>query len=59
YLPDGGSKFGAAEITPAGLGEQSLLRYRLFIDGEEVWQYTLLTPPDVRGWGKSKDAIWG
>jgi len=36
-----------------------MLHYRLFVDGKEEWSYTILTPPDVHGAGRAKDAIWG
>lgn len=60
YLPDGNSKFGALSISTPPASEQSLLHYRLFIDGKEAWSYTLTAPPDVHGGsGRAKDAIWG
>jgi len=59
YIPDGNSKFGAVEITSPPKADQSLLRYRLFVNGEEAWSYTITTPPDIRGGGRAKDAVWG
>jgi alkaline phosphatase D len=59
YLPDGNSKFGAVSISSPSTSEQSILHYRLFVDGEEAWSYTITTPPTVGGGGRSKDAIWG
>ena len=59
YAPDGNSKFGAVELEEVKGGEQGLLRFRLFVDGEETWDYVLMTPPAVYGGGRSKDAIWG
>ncbi|KAF2087589.1 hypothetical protein K490DRAFT_65420 [Saccharata proteae CBS 121410] len=59
YIPDGTSKFGAVEITNPKHSDQSILTYRLFVDGEETWSYAIMTPPDVRGAGRAKDAIWG
>ncbi len=44
YIPHGNSKFGAVEIENVDHGEQGLLRYRLFVDGVERWQYLLTTP---------------
>ncbi|KAF2096183.1 Metallo-dependent phosphatase [Rhizodiscina lignyota] len=44
YLPDGNSKFGAIEITSPRASDQSMLHYRLFIDGEEAWSYTMSSP---------------
>ena len=58
YLPDGNSKFGAVEISEVRGGEQSLLRFRLFVDGVEAWDYVVTTPPAVVGGGRGKDAVW-
>jgi alkaline phosphatase D len=44
YLPDGNSKFGAVEIQNLPGGGQSVLKYRLFIDGVEAWSHVLTTP---------------
>jgi alkaline phosphatase D len=59
YIPDGNSKFGAISISNPATSDQSILQYRLFVDGKESWSYTLTTPPDVGGGGRAKDAIWG
>lgn len=59
YLPDGNSKFAAVEISNLAGREQSLLKFRLFVDGKEVWDYVLTSPPAVGGGGRGKDAIWG
>lgn len=59
YIPDGNSKFGAVSISNPSTSEQSILHYRLFVDGQEAWSYTLTTPPMVDGGARSKDAIWG
>ncbi|KAF2734330.1 Metallo-dependent phosphatase [Polyplosphaeria fusca] len=59
YLPDGNSKFGAVEITSPQHSEQSLLHYRLFIDGKEAWTHTISTPPSKDGSLRAKDAVWG
>lgn len=59
YIPDGNSKFGAVSISSPATSDQSVLHYKLFVDGVETWSYTLTTPPDVSGGGRSKDAIWG
>jgi alkaline phosphatase D len=45
YIPDGNSKFGAVEIETPEHSENSLLKYRLFIDGKEVWSYSITSPP--------------
>ncbi|CAK4034072.1 Hypothetical predicted protein [Lecanosticta acicola] len=59
YLPDGNSKFGAVSIENPSTSDQSILRYKLFVDGVEAWSYMLTTPPAVGGSGRNKDAIWG
>jgi len=59
YLPDGNSKFGAVEIMNPEASDQSVLKFRLFIDGKESWSYTLTTPPSIAGGGRGKDAVWG
>ena len=59
YLPDGNSKFGAVEVDRGRGGEQGVVRFRLFVDGEEVWSYVVTSPPAVGGGGRGKDAIWG
>ncbi|OQO13857.1 hypothetical protein B0A48_00732 [Cryoendolithus antarcticus] len=59
YIPDGNSKFGAVSISNPTTSDQSILHYRLFVDGVEKWSYTITTPPDVTGSARSKDAIWG
>ena len=59
YLPNGNSKFGAVEIRNMVGGEQSLLTFRLFVDGEEVWEYGVSSPPGGVGRGRAKDAVWG
>lgn len=59
YLPDGNSKFGAVEITNPAASDQSLLKFRLFIDGKETWSYIVTTPPNIAGGARGKDAVWG
>ncbi|KAK3069338.1 hypothetical protein LTR53_012401 [Teratosphaeriaceae sp. CCFEE 6253] len=59
YIPDGNSKFGAISITNPATSDQSILHYRLIVDGVETWSYTITTPPDIGGGGRAKDAIWG
>ena len=59
YVPNGNSKFGAVEIKNMVGGEQSVLTFRLFVDGEEVWQHALSSPPGGFGRGRAKDAVWG
>ncbi|KAI4179621.1 MAG: hypothetical protein L6R41_007737 [Letrouitia leprolyta] len=57
YVPDGNSKFGAVEVL-GGKGDQGVCRFRLFVDGVEVWNYMLTTGPTVVG-GRGSDAVWG
>ena len=59
YIPDGNSKFGAVSISNPETSDQSVLYYRLFVDGLESWSYTLTTPPSTGGGGRAKDAVWG
>ncbi|KAK4622133.1 Alkaline phosphatase D [Fulvia fulva] len=59
YLPDGNSKFGAVSISNPWSSDQSVLHYKMFVDGKETWSYTLTTPPNVRAGGHAKDATWG
>lgn len=59
YIPDGNSKVGAIEMSSPATSDQSLLRYRLFVDGREKWSHTLTSPPVGRlGWGEG-ESIWG
>ncbi|KAL8929561.1 MAG: hypothetical protein Q9208_001230 [Pyrenodesmia sp. 3 TL-2023] len=57
YVPDGNSKFGAVEVM-SGKGDQGVMRFRLFVDGEETWDQVLTTGPTVIG-GRGSDAVWG
>ena len=42
YVPDGNSKFGAVEVDSTNVaGEQAVLKYRLFVDGKEVWDWVV------------------
>ena len=59
YLPDGNSKFGAVEITSPKSSEQSLLNYKLFVDGKEAWSHIISTPPVKDGSKRARDAVWG
>jgi alkaline phosphatase D len=56
YLPDGNSKFGAVEIENTVGSKQSVLRYRLFVDGEESWSYVVTSGGEKGAAGK--EAIW-
>ncbi|KXS94081.1 hypothetical protein AC578_10515 [Pseudocercospora eumusae] len=53
YIPDGNSKFGAVSISNPVTSDQSILNYKLFVDGVETWSYmiTTTTPPDLKGGG--------
>ena len=44
YIPNGNSKFGAVEISTPAHSQNSVLRYRLIIDGNEVWGYSITSP---------------
>ncbi|KAK1778385.1 PhoD-like phosphatase-domain-containing protein [Copromyces sp. CBS 386.78] len=47
YINKGNSKFGAITIENLEGGDHSSLKYRLFVDGEEVWNTVVLSPPVV------------
>jgi alkaline phosphatase D len=49
YIYKGNSKFGAITIENLEGGEQSSLKYRLYVDGEEVWNTVVLSPPPPAG----------
>lgn len=50
YLPDGNHKFGSVSIGRETASGQSLLRYRLFIEGKEAWDYVIVNDgPTVDG----------
>jgi hypothetical protein len=38
--------------------DRGVLKYRLIVDGKEVWSDMLLTPPNAVGSGRGKDAQW-
>jgi len=58
YIPNGNSKLGAITIEDAA-SDQSILKFRLYVDGVEAWSSVLLSPPVGSGKGRSKDALWG
>ena len=58
YVPDGNSKFGAVEVMD-GKGEQGVMRFRLFVDGKEVWDHVLTTGPAVMAGREDREALWG
>jgi len=58
YIPNGNSKVGAITIEDAA-SDQSILKFRLYVDSEEVWSTVLLSPPMPHGSRRSRDALWG
>ena len=59
YIPNGNSKFGAISIESAEASDQSVLKFRLYVEGKEVWENVILSPPKESGKGRGKDAVWG
>ncbi|KAL2152439.1 hypothetical protein VTH82DRAFT_5623 [Thermothelomyces myriococcoides] len=57
YIHKGNSKFGAITIENMEGSDQSSLKYRLFIDGEEVWDTVVLSPPPVKA-DRSTGSFW-
>ncbi|KAF3356530.1 hypothetical protein VDGD_08366 [Verticillium dahliae] len=57
YIHSGNAKFGALTIESHEGGTRSSLTYRLFIDGNEVWDTVVLTPtvPEVE---KTPASFW-
>lgn len=47
YIHKGNSKFGAVTIETFEQGDQSSLKYRLFVDGVEKWNTAILSSPPV------------
>jgi len=58
YIHKGNSKFGAITIENLEGGDQSSLKYRLYIDGEEAWNTVILSPAK-RQYGNSGGSFWG
>ena len=58
YIPRGNSKVGAITISNPS-SDQSMLKFRLFVDGKEEWANVILSPPIVPGAGRAKDSLWG
>ena len=58
YIPAGNSKVGAITIENP-VGDQSIFKFRLYVDGIETWSSVLLSPPLIFGKKYSKDALWG
>jgi len=59
YIPNGNSKFGVVSIENLEAGDQSILRFSLYVDGKESWSSILLSPPTGAGKKRARDAIWG
>ena len=57
YIYKGNSKFGAITIENMEGGTQSSLKYRLYVDGEEVWN-TVLLSPDLPGGEAARGSFW-
>ena len=57
YIPDGNSKFGAVTIDTTN-EEQAVLKYRLFVDGEEAWSWVLTAPARGKQAIKEKAKKW-
>ncbi|KIW18265.1 hypothetical protein PV08_02553 [Exophiala spinifera] len=61
YLPDGNSKVGVVEINNLGGNnelQRSLLRYKLYIDGELAWEYALTSPAEGSRRPKGRAWLW-
>lgn len=58
YIPNGNSKLGAVTIENTA-SDQSIFKFRLYVDGVEAWSSVLLSPPTVAGKRWGKDALWG
>ncbi|RFU33438.1 hypothetical protein B7463_g2877, partial [Scytalidium lignicola] len=59
YIPQGNSKLGAITIENPEAGDQSILKFHLYVDGVEAWSSIILSPPDIPGNQRVKDALWG
>ncbi|TPX10915.1 uncharacterized protein E0L32_008121 [Thyridium curvatum] len=58
YINKGNSKFGAITIETLAEGDQSSLKYRLFVDGVETWNTVVLSPaPTLEGSSVGK-SLW-
>jgi alkaline phosphatase D len=55
YIPNGSSKFGSFTIEK--LGESSLLKFDLYIDGQERWSTVVSAPPAAES-ESSLSALW-
>ncbi|OAA68786.1 alkaline phosphatase family protein [Niveomyces insectorum RCEF 264] len=60
YIHTGNSKFGAVTIRNADESEhgESSLKYRLFVDGEQAWNTTLLAPNAPTRESVKASSIW-
>lgn len=57
-IPDGNSKFGAAEIHSVKESEHGVMMFGFFLGGLEKCDYVVTTPPLVGGLMKNH-AVWG
>ncbi|OHF02867.1 PhoD-like phosphatase [Colletotrichum orchidophilum] len=55
YIHSGNSKFGSLTIENLAEGEQSSLKYNLYIDGEIVWNTIVLSPSPAE---KAPSSFW-
>lgn len=58
YINKGNSKFGAITIENLEEGDQSSLKYRLFVDGQEVWNTVVLSPPPTIETKEAAGSFW-
>ncbi|KAK2064657.1 PhoD-like phosphatase [Colletotrichum caudatum] len=57
YIHSGNSKFGSLTIENLAEGEQSSLKYSLYVDGKVTWNTIILSPPPVNG-EKKTASFW-
>lgn len=57
YINWGNSKFGAVEIENLADGEQSSLKYTVYIDGKDAWSIVLTSP--LSGQSATSSSFWG
>ncbi|KAI3396345.1 hypothetical protein diail_12235 [Diaporthe ilicicola] len=59
YINKGYSKFGAITIEKVPESDKSSLSYRLFVDGVEAWNTTILSPDRTVQTKLSTSNLWG
>ncbi|KAI0470894.1 alkaline phosphatase family protein [Xylariaceae sp. FL0804] len=57
YINSGNSKFGVVTIEKLADGTLSSMKYSVFVDGEEAWNTTVLTPPPAQP-AKVGGSLW-